>query len=184
MPVPIIEKLLIPVVPLPEMRHCFATETMLGGRCYRPTSYLNVIRYCFPGATLSRTEPSKGVETLSAVPFSVILDIDCPRGTLSLCSPATSGRSTGGRSSVSSPTQINFYSAARAKPFYRSFGPHSRKRRQKTNFSGVALEQHFSHSGGAAKVPIDLKRGVIVQEVRQSGLRKQCHNVFVRQIAF
>ena len=82
------------------------------------------------------------------------------------------------------PLQINSKGAASPHSLDRPRRPSLRKRRQKTDFTGVALQQQLGYARRATKVSVDLKRRMIVQQVWQSRFRQQRHDVFMRQITF
>src|SRR5690606_41193307 len=51
--------------------------------------------------------------------------------------------------------------------------------RQQVNFSSMTLQQHFSDAGCCPKIPIDLKRWMGVEKVRQGGLLQQLDQIIV-----
>ena len=63
------------------------------------------------------------------------------------------------------PLEIDLEPAAGAQPAHASIRPCLRKRGQKMDLSGVALEEHLDHACRHAEVAVDLKRRVRIEEV-------------------
>src|SRR5262245_15446578 len=82
------------------------------------------------------------------------------------------------------PAQIYFNCTARAQALHRSIGPGSWERRQKVNFVCVTLQKHLCDGRRAAKVSVDLKWRMSIEQVWQRRLREQRNEVFVRTLAF
>ena len=92
-----------------------------------------------------------------------------PVGGRSTWTPSTVGLNVAVARQTIIPFDVDFQPSARAKPGDFAVVPGLRQGGKKLQFAGFALHQHLGDSGGSSEVAIDLKRRVIVEQVRQRG---------------
>src|SRR5581483_4097203 len=78
------------------------------------------------------------------------------------------------------PRHVDPQPAARAQRRHRSGAPCLRQGREELQFACLALNQHLGNRRRTPEVPVDLKRRVIVEQIRQRRPRQQRRQILIR----